>query len=312
MNNHSYYFPTEIEVLSMQRMGPIIIVEGPNNSKVPFSRSLYIDCEDKVLIDTGADPKLLIEIEEQYGVNLVVNTHYHPDHTLNNHLFKSAEKWINPYEFETVQSIEGIAKGNGVFEEWGPAGVEKMSKQLPQKWVKNLGSFTGSYQYDKEYYFGDVKTIFLHMPGHTKGYSCPYFPELGIIFVGDFDMTSFGPWYFGSDGSIDEFIQSSERLLTTDADTFITGHHKGIFTKREFQQAMADYLAVIDKRDHMIEEYVQKGMNFDELTSIGIFYPKNMLDSLILKTWERTGTRKHLHRLGYEVQGSDIVCVKVK
>lgn len=39
----------------MNRIGPIIILEGANFSKVPYSRSLYLDCSEKVLIDTGAE-----------------------------------------------------------------------------------------------------------------------------------------------------------------------------------------------------------------------------------------------------------------
>jgi hydroxyacylglutathione hydrolase len=300
---------SKVGVLNMRRIGPIMIIEGTNNSKVPFSRSLYINSKDKVLIDTGADPSELLALDEQYGVELVVNTHYHPDHTLHNHLFRDAEKWINPLEFETIQSVEGIARGNGVYQEWGPEGVEAMRKHFPREWVQSLGEISGTYQYDEEYNFSGVKVNFLHTPGHTKGYSSPYFPELGIVYVGDFDMTSFGPWYFGTDGDIDEFIASSKLLLDLDVETYITGHQKGVFTREKFIIAMGKFIAMIDQRDEKIEKYVRQGMNFEELSSIGIFYPKKMLEVLILKTWERSGIRKHLQRLGYSVQGSEILVV---
>lgn len=293
----------------MKRIGPIMIIEGANNSKVPFSRSLYINSKDKVLIDTGADPTELRALDEHYGVNLVINTHYHPDHTLHNHLFRNAEKWINPIEFETIQSIEGIARGNGVYQEWGSEGVKELSKHFPKEWVKSLGEISGIYQYEEEYNFSGVKVNFLHTPGHTKGYTSPYFPELGVVYAGDFDMTSFGPWYFGTDGDIDEFISSSKLLLDLDADTYITGHQKGVFTKHEFTQAMGKFIGIIDQRDETIEKYVRKGMNFEELTNIGIIYPKKILDIMIMRTWERSGIRKHLERLGYHVQGSEIQLV---
>jgi hydroxyacylglutathione hydrolase len=283
----------------MQHIGPLMIIEGPNHSKVPFSRSLYINSKDKVLIDTGADPAKLLALDNQYGVELIINTHYHPDHTLHNHLFQDTEKWINPLEFETIQSMEGIARGNGVYQEWGPEGVEALRNHMPKEWVQNLGGISGTYQYEEEYNFGGVKVNFLHTPGHTKGYSSPYFPELGVVFVGDFDMTSFGPWYFGTDGDIDEFIESGKRLLELDADTYITGHQKGVFTKQEFIKAMDKFLNIIDQRNEIIEKYVRQGMNFEELTNIGIFYPKKTLSSMILRTWERSGIRKHLQRLGY-------------
>ncbi|MCM3584310.1 MBL fold metallo-hydrolase [Mesobacillus maritimus] len=286
----------------MERIGPIMLIEGPNkSSKVPYSRSLYLDCADKVLIDSGADPKSLLQIEKENGIQLIMNTHYHPDHTSHNYLFPNAEKLINPIEYETAQSIEGIARANGVYQEWGPKGVETWKQNLPSRWVKSLGQLTGTYEYEKEYNFSGIKVQFLHSPGHTSGLSCPYFPDLGVVFAGDYDMTSFGPWYNGTDGDIDDFIRSGKRLLELDANTYITGHQKGVFTKEEFAVAMETYLAIINQRDEKIERYVAQGLSFEELTSIGIFYPKRTLDNGILKTWERTGIRKHLHRLGLTV-----------
>ncbi|MEC1521380.1 MBL fold metallo-hydrolase [Neobacillus niacini] len=294
----------------MQQLGQLLIIEGPNHSKVPYSRSLYIHSKDKVLIDTGADPAELRALKVQYGVDLIINTHYHPDHTLHNHLFPNAKKWINPLEFETIQSIDGIAQGNGVYQEWGPDGVEALRKHMPKEWVQNLGEISGTYQYEQEYNFSGVKVHFLHTPGHTVGYSSPYFPELGVVFVGDFDMTSFGPWYFGTDGDINAFIASGKRLIELEADTYITGHQKGLFTKQEFTEAMNKFLAIIDQRDETIEKYVRQGMNFEELTNIGIFYPKKILSTMILRTWERSGIRKHLQRLGYKVdESSEILLV---
>jgi len=297
----------------MERIGPLMIIEGPNNSsKVPFSRSLYIDCSEKVLIDSGADPESLLKLDEEYGIELIVNTHYHPDHTTHNYLFPNATKLINPIEYDTAQSIDGIARANGVYQEWGPKGVEVWKKNLPPKWMKSLGQLSGTYEYEKEYDFGGVKVEFLHTPGHTSGLACPYFSELGVVFASDYDMTSFGPWYNGTDGDIDDFIRSGQRLLELDADTYITGHQKGVFTKQEFAQAMETYLAIIEKRDQKIEHYVRQGLTFDELTSIGIFYPKRTLENGILKTWERTGIRKHLERLGLTVPDAGKVYVSSK
>lgn len=296
----------------MKNFGPILIVEGPNNSKVPYSRSLYINCSEKVLIDTGADPQELLNINEQFGVNLIINTHYHPDHTQHNHLFKHAKKWINPIEYHTSLTIDGIAKSNGIYQEWGSEGAKLWQENIPKEWIQSLSEIDGTYAYEKEYSFGGVNVIFLHTPGHTKGFSCPYFPNLGIVYTGDYDMTSFGPWYNGTDGSIDDFIKSGQRLLNIDADIFITGHQKGVFTRKEFKDAMLNYLSIIDMRDEIIAQYVQQGMNFDELTSIGIFYPQKALEHKILRTWERGGIRKHLHRIGYTVENSTIklLCAK--
>lgn len=289
----------------MDRIGPLVIVEGRNKSKVPFSRSLYIDCSEKVLIDSGADPKSLMEVKQEYGIESIFNTHYHPDHTYNNHLFPNAKKLMNPIEFDTCRTVEGIAKANGIFQEWGNAGVEEWKKSLPQRWLDSLGEVSDTYDYEHEYQFGAVRVVFLHTPGHTSGLSSPYFPDQGVVYVSDYDMTSFGPWYNGTDGNIDDFIKSGRRLLELDAKTYITGHQKGIFSKHDFQVEMEKFLSIIDKRDEMISKHTSQHTSFEELANIGIFYPKNTLQVPIFRTWERSGIRKHLKRLGHHLSKVD-------
>ncbi|MFJ7725665.1 MBL fold metallo-hydrolase [Neobacillus sp. NPDC097160] len=296
----------------MEQIGPIMILEGPKHSKVPYSRSLFIDCPEKVLIDSGADANILLEMNQEYGINLIINTHYHPDHTRHNYLFKDAKKWINPIEFETARTLEGVARANGVYQELEPLGFKQWKQSLPQEWVQNLGEISGTYEYETDYSFGDVKVIFLHTPGHTSGLSCPYFPDEGVVFVGDYDMTSFGPWYNGTDGDIEDFIASGKRLLTLDADIYITGHQKGIFSKQQFGEAMKKFLDIIDRRDETIEQCVRQGLTFEEITNIGIFYPRKSLENPILTTWERSGIRKHLHRLGISLPESTGELVKAK
>ncbi|MFS0880051.1 MBL fold metallo-hydrolase [Metabacillus niabensis] len=287
----------------MQKIGPLLIVEGANNSKVPFSRSLYIESE-KLLIDTGAEAESLVKLEKEKGINIIYNTHYHPDHTRHNYLFPSTKKIINRVEFDTCHSLEKVANQNGITQEWGLEGMKEWAESIPESWIQGISGFNGSYEYEREMDYDHIKLIFLHTPGHTKGYSCPYFPDLGVVYTGDYDMTSFGPWYNGADGSIDQFIQSGERLLSLDAKTYITGHQKGIFTKEKFKEEMVQFLAIIEKRDEIITQYVQKGLTFEEIASIGIFYPKKALDNKILYTWERIGIRKHLKRLGYSTEGA--------
>ncbi|WP_286228923.1 MBL fold metallo-hydrolase [Neobacillus mesonae] len=296
----------------MERIGPILVLEGPNYSKVPYSRSLYLDGSEKVLFDSGAEAKTLMELKRERGIELIINTHYHPDHTTHNHLFPEVTKWINPIEFETSRTVDGVARANAIHQELGPKGVIKWKDSLPKELIENLNQISGTYDYEIEYRFGDVKVIFLHTPGHTSGFTCPYFPEQGIAFVGDYDMTSFGPWYNGTDGDIDDFLSSGKRLLTLDADTYITGHQKGIFNKQEFKTAMEQFLSIIDRRDEIIDQYVRQGLTFDELTEIGIFYPKKNLKNPLFKIWERSGIRKHLERLGYTIGQASTELVKSK
>ena len=286
----------------MKRIGNLIVIESPQNSKVPYSRSLFIDSPEGVLIDSGAKPEALLEIDKEFGIGLIMNTHYHPDHTQCGYLFPDPEKRINPVEFETARSMKNVANEYGILQELDQKAYQKWLDTVPSRWEQSLQQISGAYEYNKEYSFGGVKVIFLHTPGHTKGLACPYFPEEGVVFTVDYDMSSFGPWYNGTDGDIDQFIKSGLMLLELDADTYITGHHKGILSKNEFAEAMKKYLAVIDKREEKIEKHVRMGLTFEELANVGIFYPKHILEKEPLyRVWERSGIRKHLQRMGLSV-----------
>ncbi|RFU65862.1 hypothetical protein [Peribacillus glennii] len=52
------------------------------------------------------------------------------------------------------------------------------------------------------------------------------------------------------------------------------------------------------------------GLAFDELTNMGIFYPKQALDLPCSNTWERSGIRQNLQRLGLTeyVSGGKLSC----
>lgn len=286
----------------MERFGKILVIESPQNCKVPYSRSLYIDSPEGVLIDSGSEPNALLEVDKEFGIGMIMNTHYHPDHTRYGYLFPNADKRINPIEFETTISMKNVAEEYALLQELGQSELHKWLESVPVEWEKSLRQISGVYEYNKEYSFGEVKTIFLHTPGHTKGHTCPYFPDEGVVFTVDYELSSFGPWYNGTDGDIDDFIKSGKKLLELDADIYITGHHKGILSKAEFTAAMEKYLSVIDKRDEKIEKYVQMGMTFEELATVGIFYPKRILEqNSIYRVWERCGIRKHLRRMGLSV-----------
>ncbi|MDQ0230002.1 MBL fold metallo-hydrolase [Metabacillus malikii] len=280
----------------MKKIGPLTIIEGKHNSKVPYSRSIFIET-DHLLIDAGAERELLIDVDRQYGINTICNTHYHPDHTRYNFLFPNAKKLMNPVEYEFCQTVEGIAKQNGVYEEWGEKGIERWKKSIPLDWLHGLQEINGTYEYNNVHSYGNVQITFIHTPGHTKGFCCPFFPDLGVVYTGDYDMTSFGPWYNGSDGNINDFIKSGEQLLLLDAEMYITGHQKGIFKRDEFAKEMKKFLSIIYERDERIRAYIKQGLTFDEIAEIGIFYPKKALENHIYQTWERIGIRKHVERL---------------
>jgi len=90
--------------------------------------------------------------------------------------------------------------------------------------------------------------------------ACPFFPEEGLVYIADIDLTRFGPWYFGTDGDIDALVRSSRALLALDAEWYLTGHEEG-------------------------------------LTDHGVLNPTRYHVDPWVRMWDTLGTRKHVARL---------------
>ena len=70
------------------------------------------------------------------------------------------------------------------------------------------------------------------MPGHTAGHCVLLVEPQGIAFIGDFDLSSFGPYYGDATSSLADFRRSLQRLAELPASVWITSHHKGVIDDR--------------------------------------------------------------------------------
>ena len=57
----------------------------------------------------------------------------------------------------------------------------------------------------------------VHLPGHTAGHCGLLVEPDGFLFLGDIDLTSFGPYYGDLSSSLDDFVSSIARLRDMDA-----------------------------------------------------------------------------------------------
>ncbi len=284
-------------------------IPGSNNSKFPNCTSLLIDDGDIIaLIDPGAGQGALLNATGNCRVNILINTHYHFDHISGNYLFPDAQLFVNPIEIDCFPNLKEVAKLLGIEEIYGREGTLDWIKRVsaphsPQsefspsnrhEWWMSTRFSASPYSYDREWNIGKVRVIMIHTPGHTSGFCCPYFPDEGLVYTGDIDLTNFGPWYAGSDGSIEKFIASAYRIAQLDADWFLTGHQVGMITKAEFISKLDQYIDIIDKRNKRLNSLLESGIQPKELHQYGLLYsPEYQVDPWIYM-WERITIRKHL------------------
>ena len=73
----------------------------------------------------------------------------------------------------------------------------------------------------------------IHMPGHTGGHSVLLVEPEGVAFLGDIDLSSFGPYYGDACSNLADFRVTLRRVAELPARIWITSHHKGVITERE-------------------------------------------------------------------------------
>ena len=200
-----------------EKIGPVEIM-GDQNSQVPLSTSLIIaGSEYATVIDCGAGYKTFDYMRQEHNVQQIYLTHHHIDHTWGAHLFPDVQKLINPYELKTISDVQEIGQAEGAYAVFGDKGIEKWIQEQQNRKVKGklMGKrtleVTDSYPYNETMDLSGVNVTFIHAPGHTVGYCIPYIEDYGILHVGDIDLTSFGPFYCGAEGDIDQFIPVQQK-----------------------------------------------------------------------------------------------------
>jgi hydroxyacylglutathione hydrolase len=293
------------------RFGPIHVIPGEENSRFPHCTSVFIDDDVKVLIDPGAGHNTLSKLRRDVRIELVINTHYHFDHISFNHLFTDAKIMINEKESDCFRNRKIIGSLLGMEEVYGSAWVEgwlariagqdtEQSPYSPQndhRWWISTSRVDGEYKWGDTMTFGKTSMHVIGAPGHSGGFSCMYFPEYGVIYVADLDLTPFGPWYGGSDGDIDLFIESCRTIADVDADFFITGHEMGIVSKAEFQAGLKRFLDIIEQRDKKIVSVLSKPASLEALVDHGLIYGKKFHGDAWVYMWEFIMIKKHVQRM---------------
>lgn len=302
------------------RFDRISIIPGEDGCRFPHCTSLLIDDDVKVLIDPGAGLKTLTRLKRETSIDLVINTHYHFDHIAYNYLFDQARTIINEHEAPCYRDKKYLASLLGMEEVYGPAWVDAWiariadpaTKQSPFSPQNRHEWWLSASRVDEEYRWGDVMDFgktrmqVIGAPGHSKGFSCLNFPDQGVMYVADLDLTSFGPWYAGSDGDIDCFIASCESIKAIDCDCFITGHEKGSLNRKDFLAGLDRFIEIIDERDRKILSVLQRPLSLKEIVDQGLIYGRKYHVDAWIYMWEFLMIKKHVRRMIARGQINDL------
>ena len=279
--------------MSEKKFGRLVFIPGINEGRYPFCNSLFIDDEQKVIIDPGSDEAILMNLNRKERINIIINSHYHEDHVTYNYLFPEAELYVHKDEAACHQSIESFLdyaglKGTVFEQQWRNVVINTFHycERTPSLLFDDGAILT----------FGKTNMEVIHTPGHTIGHCSFYFPDERLLFLGDLDLSQFGPWYGDRVSDIDKTIESVHKLMKFPADIYIASHEVGII-EGSISDLAEQYLKVIDERENDLLHVLDKAQTLDEIIHQWIIYKKPRKPRWMYEFMEGAIIRKHLDRL---------------
>jgi hydroxyacylglutathione hydrolase len=285
------------EMMKEKHYGPVLFIPGENRGRYPNCHSVYIE-GNKILIDPASDRERLIQLKENPGVEAVWLTHWHEDHFMHLDLFDDIPIFVSEQDAPPLSDLEIFMDSYGMDDEhereyWRPI----LKKEFHFKPRRPKYFLQG----------GDIihlktgKVEVISTPGHTPGHLSFFFPGPGVLLLGDYDLSRFGPWYGDLNSSIHETIDSVKRLRNVPAKVWLASHEAGIF-EEEPGIRWDQYLAVITEREEKLKDLLKTARTLEQIVAGCIIYGSPREPKMFFELGERGHMKKHLEKLMKEGQ----------
>ena len=256
---------------SVQHWGAARVYLGDKSGKYPDGNQVIVQGADlRVAFDT---PQVANRIGPDFDqVDLVILGHVHEDHMAGLHRVPGARVQVHEADLAAAQSWAGLSAHYGyaqpVLDELHPLIVAEFdyhprpdATAYSDATVWELG--------------GGVRIRAHHLPGHTSGHSALVVESEGLAFIGDIDLTGFGPYYGDATSSLSQFRRSLRRVAEIDARVWVTSHHRAVVTDREkFLADLQRFAGKIDERSEKLLAYLQDGpQTLEQLAARRVLYP---------------------------------------
>ena len=249
--------------------GPIRFIPGENRGKYPFCHSVYIEGAG-ILIDPASDRERLKRLGTKNAVREIWLSHWHEDHFMHLDLFEDVPLFISEQDAPQISDVELFLDGYGIKNE---AQRQEWREIVTTQFHFRPRTPAGFLQEGQHVCPGDLAIDIIPAPGHTPGHLCFFFQDPGVLFLGDYDLTPFGPWYGDRDSSIQQTIASINRLKNIPATTWLTSHETGIFEENP-GDLWDQYLAVIEYRQSRLLDFLNQPRTMADIVDQWIVYQR--------------------------------------
>lgn len=276
------------------RFGAVSVYQGEKSGKYPDGNQLVVQGADmRVAFDT---PLVANRIGADFDdVDLVVLGHAHEDHMAGLHRVPRAAVQVHEADLAAVQSWEGLARHFGYDEPVLAPMRPRLERDFHYRPRPDATGYAHGRQWDLG---GGVRVRAHHLPGHTAGHCALVVESEGLAFIGDIDLSGFGPYYGDATSNLADFRKSLAEVAALDARVWVTSHHRGVVTERaKFLADLASFAGKLDERSERLLGYLrERPHTLDELAARRMLYPAEH-DAPYVACVERRSIAMHLDEL---------------
>jgi glyoxylase-like metal-dependent hydrolase (beta-lactamase superfamily II) len=274
----------------------LFLVTGANRGRFPFSLSILATGDRNVLFDTWCGSAALEELKDLFDIDLVVNSHTHPDHFSGNGHFAGVELRVPEMFAGMLPDLEKmsvrLAGGGEASEQW-LFFVRHILEHTP---VEPTGGYVDGDMIET----GELSFEAIHTPGHTADHFCFFERARGILLSSDFDLTPFGPWYGHQESDLGELHQSFQKIKDLGPSLIVSSHRDPV--SRDIEGELRRYEEIVEQRGERVLELISsEPVRLNQLAASSPIYGMNRSNSFALyRYFEARMIEKHLEALALE------------
>ena len=275
-----------------REFGTVTVLVGEKNGKYPHGNSLRVCGRDATAL---IDPSLSVvdRAAELAGrADCVLLSHVHEDHVAGVHLFPHASVHAHRADVLGLHSIDGLMEMYG-YAALGDQMREFVRTQFHYVERPDTQAFDDGAVFD----LGGTQVRAWHLPGHTRGHCALLVEPEGVLFLGDIDLTGFGPYYGDAWSDLEAFEASMRRVRDIPARVWVSFHHVGVVEERAaFLEKLDRFVDRIQQREAALLTYLNESRTLDDMVAHRFLYPPHAQLSFV-DAAERRTIEQHLARM---------------
>ncbi len=279
------------EANSDRIIGHTQILMAPDGGKYPAGNSLWVrGSAESILIDPALP--LGARNKRPEGVDRILHSHCHEDHFAGTHLYPDAAWYYHEADLPASRSLDALIELYGYDDDIEVAWRKRLVEEFNFVPCEDPVPFRDG----DVFVLGGCEVHVIHLPGHTRGHCVFHILPDDILFLGDIDLSSFGPYYGDTWSDLEDFERSITRVRDIKATHYATFHHIGLVDRETFVSRLDRFSGKIASREEALLAFLSEPHDLAEIVEHHFVYRPG--DSgLFLDSVERRSMELHLERL---------------